>query len=100
MDEIFARLAEAGIRILPLQELTRHIVFFRDGFIALAERRENGFGQVGSAGLLTQKGFAALVQREGRGWFVAHGFEREATAAEAAALRRFSRDLRRALGGD
>lgn len=100
MDEIFARLAEAGIRILPFAELTQHIVFERDGFIALVERNGLGFGQVGSAGLLAQEGFAALVQRGGRGWFVARGFEREATPAEAAALHRFSQDLRRAISGD
>ncbi len=100
MDEIFARLADAGIRILPLAELTQHVVFERDGFIALVERNGNGFGQVGSAGLLAQQGFAALVQRAGRDWFVARGFEREATEAEAVALHRFSLDLRRAICGD
>ncbi len=100
MEEILLRLAAAGIRILPLAELTQHVVFERDGFIALVERRDNGFGQVGSAGLLVQEGFAALLQRDGQNWFVARGFEREATEAEAAALRRFSQDLRRAISGD
>ena len=100
MNEIFVRLADACIRILPAAELTQHIVFERDGFIALVERQEDGFGQIGSAGLLTQEGFAALVQRGERDWFVARGFEREATEAEAAALRRFSQDLRRAIRGE
>ncbi len=97
MDEIFERLVSAGIQLLPLAEVTNHFVFERDGFVALVERTQGGFGQIGSSGLLVSGGFAALVRRQGRDWFVARGFQREATMAEAAALRRFSQDLRHAL---
>ena len=91
------RLAAAGIQLLPAVEIGTHYCFERDGFVALVERTAEGFGGVGSAGILTGSGFAALLQRDGRYYFVAKNFEREATAERVESLRRFSFDLKSAL---
>ena len=97
MRQILERLAAAGIQLLPAVEITTHCVFERDGFVALVERTSNGFGGVGSAGILTGNGFAALIQRGERFYFVARNFEREAPPDEVTALRSFSSDLKIAL---
>jgi hypothetical protein len=99
MEEILQRLVAANIQLLPLTQIERHWVFERDGFISLVERTsENGFGQIGSAGLLTEQGMAALVQRGNRYFFIAKGFALEATVEQVSALRRFATDLEVALG--
>ena len=97
MTEKLERLAAAGIQILPAVEITTHYVFERDGFVALVERTGDGFGGVGSAGILTGGGFAALIERGGRACFVARNFEQEARPEQVEALRRFSSDLRAAV---
>ena len=97
MTEQIERLAAAGIQLVPLPAITSHYVFERDGFAALVERTESGFGQIGSAGLITSQGLAVLVWRGTEAAFVAKGFERSATSAEVEDLRRFSNDLDRAL---
>jgi len=56
-----------------------------------------GAGGVGSAGILTGSGFAALVRRGERSYFIAKNFEREASPEQVEALRSFSADLRAAL---
>ncbi len=83
--------------MLPAVEIPTHYVFARDGFVALVDRTPTGFGGVGSAGILTGKGFAALVQRGARSYFVAKNFEQEAQPEQVDALRRFSADLKAAL---
>jgi hypothetical protein len=93
------RLAAAGIQLLPLTELPSHYVLMRDGFAALVERRETGFGAAGAAGLLTEEGLAPLVWRSGKPWFINKTIEREATVAEVQALRRFADSLEAALRG-
>ena len=98
MLEIFERLAAAGIDLLPA-EVSTHFLFVRDGFVSLVERRENGFGGVGAAGLMVESGYAALLWRGGEAFFVGRGFERRATAEEVTGLRRFEADLRAALQG-
>jgi hypothetical protein len=84
--------------MLPAVEITTHYVFERDGFVALVERTRDGFGGIGSAGILTGTGFAALIRRGDRAYFVAKNFEREASLEQAELLRRFSADLKSALG--
>ena len=69
----------------------------RDGFVALVERTPDGFGGIGSAGILTGSGFAALIHRGDRSYFVAKNFEQEAQAEQVEALKRFSVDLKSAL---
>lgn len=73
----------------------------RDGFVALVERKADGFGNVGAPRLLGgPSGFAALVWRGGAPWFVARGFEQPATAEQVSAIRSFATDLDYALGRD
>ena len=97
-EERLARLAEARIQLLPLPDIGRHFVFERDGCVALVERTaEGGFGRIGSAGLLTERGFAALVWRGDHAYFSAKGFEEEADSERVQSLRQFSRDLENAL---
>jgi hypothetical protein len=95
--EILERLAAAEIQMLPAVEITTHYVFERDGFVALVERTPEGFGGIGSAGILTGTGFAALIRRGDRAYFVAKNFEQEAQPEQVESLKRFSSDLKTAL---
>jgi hypothetical protein len=90
------RVAAAGIEVLPAG-LASHFVFGRNGFVCLVERTGDGFGHIGAPGLMTEKGFAALVWRGNDGWFVGKGFEQAATPAQVDEIRAFSADLRAAL---
>jgi len=65
VTEIFEKLVAAGIQIIPA-EITSHFILERDGFVAFVERRENGFGNIGAAGLMTERGFGALIWRGDR----------------------------------
>lgn len=91
------RIAALGIRILPLAEIQTHFVFERDGCAVLVERRGEGFGAAGGPGLLTDSGFAALVERDERPWFIGKTVKREATPGEAVAARRLFTDLKSVL---
>src|SRR4051812_35822605 len=97
MTEKFERLVAAGIQLLPAVEIANHFVFERDGFVALVERRDGGFGGIGGAGLFTEKGIAPLMLRGGESFFVAKGFEQLASEEEVAQIRRFQADLKHAL---
>lgn len=97
MSEELGRLEAACIRIVTLSPTGSHYVLARERFAALVERTEAGFGQIGSAGLMTERGLAVLVWRGEEPYFVAKGYERRAEAAEVAALREFSKDLQGAL---
>ena len=90
------RITAAGIELLPAG-LAGHFVFERNGFICLVERTGDGFGHIGAPGLMTEKGFAALVWRGNDGWFVGKGFEQPATAQQVEDIRAFAADLRAAL---
>ena len=90
------RLDAAGIQVLPAG-LASHFVFERGGFICLVESTADGFGHIGAPGLLTEKGFAALVWRGNDGWFVGKGFEQAATADQVVEIRAFGDELRAAL---
>jgi hypothetical protein len=91
------RIASSSIQILPVPEIASHFVLERNGCAVLVERRENGFGAIGSPGSLSDKGFSALVQRDGRDWFIGKNELRAATESEAAEARRLYRDLREIL---
>ncbi|WP_031495631.1 hypothetical protein [Bryobacter aggregatus] len=97
MEQILQRLASANIQLLPTVELTQHFVFERDGFIALVERRETGFGNIGAPGILSEKGMAQLVWRGETAFFIARGFERPAAPEEVEKLRSFAADLKNSL---
>jgi len=97
VEEILQKLVDHRIQLLPAAELTTHFVFERDGFIALAERRNNGFGNVGAPGLLCQQGMAQLIWRGDQAFFVTKGFERQASPEEIEKLRSFGQDLKISL---
>jgi len=93
------RLASMSIQLLPVSGITNYFVLERGGYVALVERTsDNNFGRLGDSGLLTTEGFAALVWRPEGSFFVNKHYERPAKAAEVEEIRRFSRDLRAALG--
>ena len=93
------RLVEAGIQLVPAEGVSTHFVFLRGEFVALVERKGDGFGGIGAPGLLTGHGIAMLVWRGGKAYFVTKGHEQEAGADQVEALRSFSADLSYALGG-
>lgn len=89
----FERLVAAKIQLLPLPEIATHFVFERDGFVALVERRDDGFGRVGAAGLWTEKGLAPLVWRGDQAFFVLKEIEHLASDIDVQKLRNFQADL-------
>lgn len=91
------RIIASGIQILPTAQIPNHFAFERDGCVVLVERRDEGFGGIGSPGLLTERGFEALVERNGCDVFVFKGEERVAGAGQAEAARRLLHDLKQAL---
>ena len=98
MIDKLEKLVAAGIELIPATDVTTHFIFQRDGFVALVERRGDGFGGVGSSGLLTEKGgLAPLVSRGDHAFFVGRDFEQEATVEQVSKLRAFARDLSAAL---
>ena len=94
---ILERLAAAGFQFVPALEITTHYVIERDGIVALVERAEDGFGGIGSPGLLTEKGFAALVRSGEGAFFIAKGYREPASERQIRKVRAFSEDLQRAL---
>jgi hypothetical protein len=90
------KLAAAGIQIVPA-EIASHFILERDGFVAFVERREQVFGNIGTAGLMTEKGFAALIWRGDQAFFVGKGFEQSADAEQVQKIRAFASDLASAL---
>jgi|SRR5215470_13143383 len=95
--EIQSRLTRNGIQIAA--ETKTHYLLVRDDCIALVERTGAGFGSIGSTGMMTEKGLAFLVLREGRALLAAKGSEVEAAALQVQTIRRFSADLKSALEG-
>lgn len=95
------KLAAAGIQIIPA-EITSHFMLERDGFVSLVERRQDAlgearFGNIGAPGLMTERGFAALIWRGDQAFFVAKAFEQSASAEQVQKLRAFASDLANAL---
>ena len=97
MTAIFEKLVASGIQLLPSTQITTHFVFERSGYVALVERRGEGFGGIGSAGLLSNAGVAPLVLRDGQYYFIARGFEQSASPEQVDQIRRFQSDLKSAL---
>ncbi len=97
MEAVLGRLVDAKITLLPTTQITTHFVFERDGFVSLVERRPDGFGRAGAPGLLTEKGFAALIWRGESAFFVGKGVEQPASAEQVERIRKFAVDLETAL---
>jgi hypothetical protein len=94
--ETLERLASAGIQIVPA-EMTSHFILERDGFVALVERRQESFGNIGAPGLMTERGFAALIWRGDQAFFAGKGFEQPASQNQVQTIRTFASDLENAL---
>jgi hypothetical protein len=90
-------LASHGIQLLT--ETRSHYMFARDNLIALVERTSQGYGSISSTGVLTERGLAYLVWRDGRTFLAGKGFEDPAADDQVAAIRQFSEDLKALLGG-
>ena len=97
MQQVFERLVAANIQVLPISISPRHVVFERDGCVALVESNPHGFGNIGSAGVLTECGFATLIWRGNDAFFVGKGYERAAPPDAVQQLRSFQADLEKAL---
>jgi len=93
---IWSKLAARGFEVAELP-LARHVVVAREGFAALIERRGDGAGRAGTPGVVTEKGMAMLVWRNGRPFLVARGLQIEATEYQVEGLRSFATDLEEAL---
>jgi hypothetical protein len=90
-------LANAQIQLVPA-DISTHYVLERDGFVCLVEKREGGFGAIGSVCKLTGDGFAVVTWTGAEAHFVAKGQPRQtATPEEIQQFRAFSHDLRAAL---
>src|SRR5262245_45709182 len=96
-EEQLARLAAANINIVTLEGSRRHLALERDKYVLLVEIREDGVVNMGSAGLMTGRGFAALTWRGSNAMFVARGSEQEATLEQVDGVRGFERDVKAAL---
>ena len=96
MIDKLEKLAAAGIQIVPA-EITSHFILERDGFVAFVERREEAFGNIGAPGLMTDRGYAALIWRGDQAFFVGKGFEEPASLEQVEKVRAFASDLAAAL---
>ena len=96
MIDKLEKLAAAGIQIVPA-EITSHFILERDGFVAFVERREEAFGNIGAPGLMTDRGYAALIWRGDQAFFVGKGFEEPASPEQVEKVRAFASDLEAAL---
>ena len=89
------KLAAAGIQLVT--ETKTHFLFVRDNFIALVERRNDGFGSIGSTGMMTENGLAYLVWRGEQAFLKSKTGEQPAAQTQVDEIRRFSADLTAAL---
>jgi hypothetical protein len=100
LTAVLEKLAAANIQIVPA-EIASHFILERDGFVAYVERRaetaESPFGNVGAAGLMTERGLAPLVWRGHQAFFVGKGFEQAASSEQVDKVRAFASDLENAL---
>ena len=95
--EIAARLARCGIQLAA--ESPEYSMFTRGACVALASAAAAGSG-IGGSGMMTDTGLAFLVWRDGVPYLAARGGETPASDAQVEEIRRFSLDLKCALGAD
>lgn len=94
--EISARLAACDI--LMVAQAKDYCMFVRGNCVALVQSVAERFTSIGSSGMMTEKGLAYLVWREGTAMLASHGSQVEAGAEQVEAIRKFSEDLKMALG--
>jgi hypothetical protein len=73
-------------------------MFIRDECVAIASTDEHGFIGLGSSGMMTEQGLAYLIWRDGAPLLAAKEGERPAEADQVEKIRKFSGDLKAALG--
>jgi hypothetical protein len=91
---------EARLRNLQIEtaaETKGHCLFVRGDVCALALRAGDGFGSIGSTGIVTEGGPAYLTWRGGTAILSSKGGEAPAEPAQVERIRRFSEDLKTAL---
>ncbi len=86
-----------GIQLLTATP--SHSIFARDNLIALVEGAAGNYGSIGSTGIMTARGLAYLIWREGQALLAGKGFEEPATEEQVAAVRKFSEDLEASVCG-
>ena len=90
--EIEARLEKLNIKVLfPAKELT---LLGRDDLMSVVSKN----GSIGSTGIMTEHGFAFIVWKQGRAFMAAKGVETAATDEQVERVRRFSEDVKSAMG--
>ena len=89
------QLGSTGIQLLS--ETPAYAIFARDNLIALVERMAGGYGSAGSTGILTERGLAYLIWRDGQALLAGKSFELPATDEQVEAMRTFSEDLKSVL---
>ena len=93
--EIAARLDALGIGLMA--EAKDYSIFARGECLALVQHGDSGFLSLGSSGMMTEKGLAYLVWRDGNPMLVAREGEVSAEAGQVEQIRKFSGDLKSAL---
>ena len=93
--EISARLDAVEIEVGGEGE---YVMLTRSLCVAIARRTPDGLS-LGSSGIMTERGLAYLVWREGRPLLASKGAEVEAPPEQLAELRKFSEDVKSALTG-
>lgn len=93
--EIAARLDLNGIAMAA--QARDYCMFARGNCVALVQVVEEKFTSIGSSGLMTEKGLAYLVWRDGQAMLSSHGSQSAADPEQVEEIRRFSEDLKRTL---
>ena len=78
-------------------ETKGHCLFVRGDVCAMALREGEGFGSIGSTGIVTEGGLAYLTWRGGNAILSSKGGEAPAEPSQVEHIRRFSEDLKTAL---
>jgi hypothetical protein len=73
------------------------LLFVRDNCMATAGHTAEGSLTLGSTGMMTDKGLAYLVWRDGQALLAAKGSETPADPGQVDTIRKFSDDLKSAL---
>ena len=73
-------------------------MFVRGNCVALVQCAGDRFTSIGSSGMMTENGLAYLVWSDGKATLSSHGNQVEPGAEEVGTIRRFSEDLKVALG--
>ena len=94
--EVAARLAALDISLMA--EAKEYSIFAREGCLALVQHNETGFVSLGGSGMMTENGLAFLVWRGERALLVAKESEQPAQVEQVEQIRKFSADLKTALG--